>query len=290
MTNSKRGNQVFDFFRNVFKFRLLESLLVSVTKGKKFGAFFTKLPPNMYSYSKGTYRTVKRAGIVLRLDLSDLVDWYSFWGFKEESKVLLMSSVSRGFTIIDAGANNGVLSLEFAKMVGENGNVVSIEPHPANIERFRFNLSLNKFVNIDLIEKGVGAKAGESFISIVDENNLGKTRIQTEKEGGLEIEIRTLDYIVNSNQLEQVDLIKIDVEGFEMEVLKGGFETIKKYQPKLFIELDDSNLREQGSSASEVMVFLKFNSYTSVHAESQELIDSDFDFTNCHFDILAIPK
>jgi FkbM family methyltransferase len=284
----QKGNSFIDGIRVIFRLPLLESILQKLTNDKYYGAAITKFPPNHYSYKIGTHRHVQREGLRLNLDLSELVDWFEFWGFKELSRESLLNQIKKGDTVFDIGGNNGILALKMASTTGVNGGVYSFEPDPDNFNRLMGNVNLNN-LKIEAHNIGFSDKPEKSFITVVDKRNLGKNRILKDS-AGKPIVLEDLDSFVNKSDLANIDLIKIDVEGFEMKVLTGGIETIKKYQPKLFIEVDDSNLREQGSSASEVMAFLKFNSYTSVHAESQELIDADFDFTNCHFDILAIPK
>jgi len=70
-------------------------------------------------------------------------------------------------------------------------------------------------------------------------------------------------------------------------VLNGAIEVIKRFHPKFFIELDDNNLKEQNSSARELVQFLVDNDYTVVNAETQNKIYPELNFDNCHYDIIA---
>lgn len=284
--------KILNFIRSIFQLKSFEILLVRLTQGMAFGSFLSKIPPNHYQYKKGTYRIANRKGINYQLDLSDIVDWFIYFGFTEQSRENLLELIAEGKTVIDIGANVGNVSLEAAQKVGSHGVIHAFEPDPNNYERLMRNLELNDFHNIIPNNLGLGHQAGEYIMATVAEGNQGMNRIVTktgENHDLVQVQIGTLDSYVEEHQLNEVSLIKIDVEGFEFEVLKGGVQTLEKFRPTLFIELDDNNLVEQGSSAVELIQFLEKNSYAIVDAERNEKINSKFQFENCHFDIIAKP-
>ena len=155
---------VLNILRLFWKIPFLEQLLVNMTIGKEFGKSITKFPPNHYQYKTGTIRRVERDGIQYELDLSDLVDWYIYFGFKEPSRMHLYELVKEGSIIMDIGANVGDISMHFAKYTGEKGQVHSFEPDPMNFARITKNLSLNNFKNIQLNNLGMGSE--ESYLKI----------------------------------------------------------------------------------------------------------------------------
>ena len=276
--------------REIWKLKLLEMLLVKLTKNKMYGTFFTKLPPNHYQYKKGTVRKVEIDGVRYELDISDIMDWYIYFGFKDVARAKLFDITNKGEVIIDVGANIGGTTLNFAKIVGPRGKVYSFEPDPINYKTIKTNVNLNTFENIVLNNLGLGNVAGSFKIFTVDENNKGMNRIVGNKFSGDDyrgIRVITLDAYFKENDIQSVDLIKIDVEGFEFNVLKGAIEVVKKFHPKFFIELDDSNLREQKSSAKELVEYLIENKYEIYNAESNEKVLLEQDFANCHYDIVA---
>lgn len=279
-----------DSIREVWKIPFLEKYLVSRSLGKIYGSFITKLAPNHYSYSRGTIREVDRNGIAFRLDISDLVQWYIYFGFIEVSREMLYSQIKNGDVVLDVGANIGETSLNIANIVGDKGCVHSFEPFPETFESFQHNLSLNNFSNIKVNRVGLGDTEEEVGMEIRDNSNRGMNAIkQLDDDSERKIKIVKLDSYIKENQINKVDLIKIDVEGFELRVLKGAAETLENLKPRLFIELDDNNLRDQGDSAAELIRYLKNLNYSIVNSNNNMGVFEEDEFSNCHYDIIALP-
>lgn len=299
--SSSRGNantplvikqKILNLLRNLFKISLLENLLVYFTIGKEYGRFVTKLPPHHYQYNKNSVRHVTRHGINYCLDISDIIDWYIYYGFKEKSRTHFYELIKTGHQVIDIGANNGDVSLHAARLLAGSGYVYSFEPDPWNFKRFMENLSLNNLKNITAYNMGIGNSTGTADLAVIDDRNRGMNRISSfvnEDSPFNPVEIIRLDDFVQQQVSGKIDIVKIDVEGYEMKVLEGAKVTIETHGPILFIELDDSNLKEQGSSAAELIAFLERRNYQTAHAETHESIVSSMSFSLCHFDIIATP-
>ncbi len=282
--------KILNGLREVWKIPILEKILVHQTKGNFFGSLITKLPPNHYQYSKNTIRKVKRDGINYQLNLSDIVDWFIYFGFKELSRQNLYDLTNENDCVIDIGANIGDVTMHCSEKVGKGGEIHSFEPDPVNFERLKTNLHLNNFSNITINKFGLGFEIGNCYIANVDSHNQGMNRIvnPTSNTNNLsQVQMTTLDIYIKEKGLEKVDLIKIDVEGFEFNVLKGSKEVLDSYHPTLFIELDDENLIEQGSSAKELLEFLEVRNYEISHAETGEKMTKEAIFDKCHYDIIA---
>ncbi len=282
--------RILDLMRLIWKIPILERYLVKLTIDQPFGSLVTKLPPNHYQYTKNSIRKATRHGIKYKLDLSDIVDWFIYFGFQELSRQKLYDLMKADQTIIDIGANIGDVSLHAAQFVGQTGNVHSFEPDPTNYKRFETNLDLNLFSNIHKNKVGLGDKAGTYNIANIDSGNQGMNRIVHEESSNSktqQIQVSTLDSYVLEKKLDKVDLIKIDVEGFEYNVLKGSKTVIDTFHPTFFIELDDDNLIEQGSSANKLVKLLEDGGYEVFHAETNRKISSETNFSHCHYDIIA---
>jgi FkbM family methyltransferase len=164
-----------------------------------------------------------------------------------------------------------------------------------NFQRLKKNISLNKFNNIHITPIGLGDRPGRFKLENIVEFNSGGKRIvaagKTPAADHTEVEIDTLDnFLTGKIKLPKIDLIKIDVEGFELNVLRGAKGTLEKYSPVLFIELDDDNLRQQAWSAKELIRFLMDNNYEALNSESHELLTEETDFSHCHYDIICRRK
>jgi hypothetical protein len=116
-------------------------------------------------------------------------------------------------------------------------------------------------------------------------NRIINTNTTSDSSGEVEITITTMDdfFEINHPLNSKIDLVKVDIEGYEYEWLLGAEKTLSKYKPTLFIELDDNNLKQQNSSALLLVVKLKEFGYTIF--DDRIDISNQVDFDNCHFDI-----
>ena len=157
---------------------------------------------------------------------------------------VLQDFLKQGDTFIDVGANIGWLSLVGAKKVGKSGNVFAFEPVPSTSDILKSNKEINGFTQILLNQFALGNSEETVIIYPEKENRGGASILNHQSNKGIEIEVKRLDnFQINS----KVNVIKIDVEGFELDVLKGASETIKKDKPILIIEhsIDRNNTAEQ---------------------------------------------
>jgi len=157
---------------------------------------------------------------------------------------VLQDFLKEGDTFVDVGANIGWLSLVGAKQVGKNGNVLAFEPVPSTFDILKSNKEINNFTQITLKQFALGNKEENVTIYPEKENRGGASILNHQSENGVEIEVKTLDSL---NLKTAINVIKIDVEGFELDVLKGGINSIKKDKPKLIIEhsIERNNTAEQ---------------------------------------------
>ncbi len=286
--------QLFNFFRRFFIISGIDKLLPAFTRHSSMNTFAAKLIPPNYLYAPGSMRTVEVDGINLKLDISDTVGHSSYFAVDEPAQVVLYNFVKPGMKVIDIGANIGATTLNLAKKVGANGKVFSFEPSPYNYQLASQNISLNNFDNIQLINQGLGNEKTTAFLYNVNKNNRGMQRLL--KDNGennsyekTAVQIDTLDSSMKNFSISAPSFIKIDVEGYEYNVLVGGSETILRYKPGLFIELDEDNLREQGNTAKELIeLIIKFG-YKIINAANGSTVNENTNFTNCHFDILCTP-
>jgi FkbM family methyltransferase len=286
----KIKTSVFNIVRAIFKVPFLEKWLRRKTLNATPENLLYKLVPNNYQYKPNSIRTFNYKGVNLSVDIRDYVGHFLYFGFKDGAHEKLMNLCKPDYTVLDIGTNIGSTLLQFANKIGEKGKVYGFEPDPTNYQACKNNISLNSFHNLEVANIGLGDKKG-SFNLVVDtETNRGGNRISFENESqktSTTIQVERLDDWVINKYINHVDLIKIDVEGFEMNVLKGAEEILKKHNPTLFIELDNNNLKQVESNAKDLILFLEKLNYQMINAESNLKVTSTDNFSNCHFDIIC---
>lgn len=129
--------------------------------------------------------------------------------------------------VVDVGANIGNHTVFLAEFVGRP--VVAFEPNPDVLGLLERNLAVNGS-KVEVVRKGLGAEPGRGTAVIDDAANAGNAHLDT---SGGDLEITTMDAQLGG---QRVALIKVDVEGMELQVLQGAVETLKKSQPHLFLE------------------------------------------------------
>lgn len=198
---------------------------------------------------------------------------------KQEEK-FLMNLDLKGQTIYDIGGFEGIFTIFFARAVGSDGKVITFEPNPMNYKKIIENVKLNKFDNVRVLQIGLGEKKEKTTLAFED-SELAIGSIQKDiknqilrKRGGksIDVEVDSLDNQIKTTGLPQPDFIKIDVEGLEMEVLVGMSEIIKKYKPKLFIEIHGIDIQGKIENVQRVVEFLVANTYSIYHVESKMIV------------------
>lgn len=275
--------------RSVLRAPGIEPVLLKFVSGASAEARVAKLLPNHYQYPKPSLRSVNRNGIQFSLDISDLIDWAVYFNLYEKSQETLFQMVKPGNIVIDVGANIGSTALRFAQKVGQSGKVYGFEPDPANFAKCQKNISLNSFGNILLEPLALGAEEANLTLFRVSPRNPGMNKIMDQPPDESAVKVRSvkLDTYLGESGIKRVDLIKIDVEGFELRVLEGAKDTIQMYHPALFVEVSDSPLRAGGASASELIRKLHSWGYAMVRADNGQEVLPEQDFHGCHFDVVC---
>jgi FkbM family methyltransferase len=296
MTNYQKmplKTRIFDAWRNLFKLPVMENLLVKTGAGRKVNSIGYRLIPRVYSYAPGTWRAFDRNGVKMKLDISNFVDHALYFGIGDPGFEKLKRMVKPGWVILDIGANIGATVLRFAQLAPK-GRVIGFEPNKKSFARLTENIGLNDRGNISVHNTGLGEKAEELRLFVVDETNPGMNRILNEPDATANalafetIRVERLDDFIDIEKLERTDLVKIDVEGFEHNVLKGADRLLSSFRPLLFIEIDDDNLLQNKSSARELVSLLMNQGYQVFIADPWKPIDEKYDFSHCHFDILCV--
>jgi len=139
-----------------------------------------------------------------------------------------------GSTILDIGANIGNHSVYFGLFCGAK-KVMSFEPQDEVYDTLSTNIALNHLNHkVTAFQMGLGSYETTAKLGAVDAKNIGMTKLQVSESGG--IRIATLDSMVKDEPENSISVIKIDVEGMEMEVLGGAVKTLERHSPVIYAE------------------------------------------------------
>ena len=173
------------------------------------------------------------------------------WGFYEKYETALFKRlVKKGMAVVDIGANVGYYTLLAARLVGDEGKVFAFEPDLYNYNLLCKNIEVNRYRNVIPVQKAVSSKSGETKL-FLDKSNLGGhslSEANVDKSASITVEVTSLDdYFKNTDC--KIDVIKMDVQGSEMDVLEGMTNTINQNDNlKIITEFWPMGLRNSGSS------------------------------------------
>jgi FkbM family methyltransferase len=150
---------------------------------------------------------------------------------------LLKQFLKPGMNVVDIGGNLGYYALLEARAVGNAGRVVAIEPVAANFAQLSKNVKANGYRNIRLHNVAIGASNGIAAMYIGKKSNWHSLHPVPWKTRKTTVRVSTLDAMLGEHNLRSVDLIRMDLEGYEVEVIHGMAETLENYSPRLLVEL-----------------------------------------------------
>lgn len=238
--------------------------------------------------NKGVPRTVN--GTALRFP----ANWSRYYGneYEADNYHFVESNLKEGMHLIDIGAHIGLFSVIVSKQVGKSGKVVCLEPTPGTFQILSKTLRLNHCANVKPLQAAAGEKPGKATF-YVDNNvegansnslvlNRSKDRVK-----GYEVEVKSIDQICTEEALRP-SLIKIDAEGAELDVLKGGLNTFKIIRPLIILGLHPNFISNKGDSLQEIWDLIESCNYRVIF-EGKQLNALQFVSQNDLFDVQLLP-
>lgn len=214
---------------------------------------------------------VERGGIRWHLDLREGIDLsiYLLGSFEPATVRAYRDIVQSGDIVLDIGANVGAHTLPLAALVGKAGRVIAFEPTAFAARKLAANLALNPELaariavqQVMLVASSADVLAPALFSSwpLADAGEVHqKHKGKLMDTAGARAE--TLDQMVSRLGLEKVDFVKLDVDGHELAVLRGGQETLMRFKPKIVMELAPYIHAEHGYSFEELVLLLSRAGY-----------------------------
>jgi len=215
---------------------------------------------------KGKTGTFSRNGCQWELDLTQGIDFaiYLQGNFEPETTRFYQSMVSEGMAVLDIGANIGAHTLPLAKSVGKTGKVFAFEPTDYAFQKLQRNLELNPQLK---------TRVSASQVLLTSPNPTTKPSaipsswplckapgelhpLHSGTFNSLDnAKPYTLDQWASENQLPPIDFVKLDVDGFEIDILEGATKTFQR-KPKLLMEFAPYIFKERGRSFQELINIL----------------------------------
>jgi FkbM family methyltransferase len=178
----------------------------------------------------------------------------------------ISSGLSDGGVFFDVGAHIGYDSLKAARLVGEKGRVVAFEPNPNTLRILRSNIEASGARNV--IVQPIACTDSEQTLTLFDSTpggNSGSSSLSRANAGGLTrpytVRGRPIDDVVSELGMTRVDVVKADVEGAELLVLRGAAQTLRRFHPKLILEVVPRQLENMNASVEALEAFIEALGY-----------------------------
>jgi len=183
--------------------------------------------------------------------------------YEKETLDEIRNNLFNGAVFIDGGANIGFYSILVSKIVGPRGKVICFEPTDSSYVYLIKNIKINRRKNVIVEKKAISDKDKNVFLKInknSEENSIVKVpkiRIKNRKDI-IKIQSITLDSYCKNKKLKKIDLIKLDIEGQELEAIKGSKNIIKNNKNiKIIFELNIANNKDGISNTKKIFQELK---------------------------------
>lgn len=236
----------------------LKKIIITL-KIQKLAYYIFNLYASIFRFHK-----VIRGGICYQLDLKESVDRGTYiLGWEPLTIKWLNENLKSEDVVIEVGANVGAHSLIISKIIGQNGSLEAFEPTDYAFKKLQTNFSLNPALmqNTNLhqlyVSNTANAKSKHRIRSswIVNKSDDIANKMDEEYSG----EIVTLDEFFID--LDRLDFLKIDVDGFDFRVLEGAKRLIQTFRPTVFIELSEVDLNRNNSSVSDILNYFDEMNY-----------------------------
>lgn len=261
-------------------------------------------PPGPYSRRWVSGVRQRADGMQMDLDTRQVIDWaVCFRGsYEPHLGPVFRAVLPRGGVAVDIGANVGVHSLTLARIVGKQGHVFAYEPNPDIYAKLIRNIGLNDLNQVTCFDTALGEAPGIVQLRV--------PRSDTEEAGNpglasvmaldtahdvVDVSVEPLDSLLRRSLLTRLDLIKIDVQGYEPFVFRGMQEILERLKPAVIFEYEDWAWKKSGGDLGEVSRMLLAAGYglwslSESLGSRKALADGIAEVGLHHIEIVALPK
>jgi FkbM family methyltransferase len=201
-----------------------------------------------------------RVRLFLGNDLSQSL--FVLGSFEPNEFVFLRHVLEPGMVMLDGGANDGLYSLYAARRVGPQGLVLAVEPSAREFARLKANIELNRLENVKPFKLALGSRVGDAHLAVAEARHAGMNTLDPAvapaspdvwgdtKES---VALETIDALVARCGVQRLDVVKLDVEGSEVDALEGAYSAIARFRPTILLEAEDARLATQGRSKDDLV-------------------------------------
>jgi len=234
-------------------------------------------------------------GTTISYEFGTAIGWQLFWyGSFEESEIRFVESMLRTRpyvgAIIDVGANIGLHSLRLSKSFSK-ADLYAFEPSPPTFMNLQQNIKRSGQNNIIALPYALSNQVCEKEFFHC-EDNAYSSLIDTHRKNVksvFRVAVTTLDQIVEEQRIQDVSLIKIDVEGLESEVVLGATKTIQKFHPDIFVEIyGGTNSNPEPARTVEILRALGYQAYVLTEGTAAPYKEHSDEFYNYYFSVNRI--
>ncbi len=140
--------------------------------------------------------------------------------------------------------------------------MLAVEPSTREFERLEANIALNRLDNVKTFKVALGSRVGEALLSVAKARHSGMNAIEAGDAGENTapwtssretVSLETIDDLVARSGLERLDVVKLDIEGSELEALDGATTAISRFRPTILVEAEEDRLASQGRTKDELV-------------------------------------
>lgn len=228
---------------------------------------------NQYQEQQNSWTIINDfdCNLKFKLDRSSYIGSLIYWlGYHSVNEISLLRKILKpNMTFVDIGANQGEYTIFAAKRLVQ-GKVISFEPLSISYEHLKENIELNQFNNVITYNFALSDTKGYADIYTSDDleihssfnEGLSSLYRSNYRNNLLEkVQVEVFDSVWKNYQDLDLNIIKIDVEGSELPVLKGAINTLKKYKPLIILEINEETFHEAGYTKEELITFLEKLNY-----------------------------
>lgn len=192
-------------------------------------------------------------------------DLYIYGVMERDELYFWRKLIRKGDIVIDVGANYGYWTLVASKLVGNSGTVLSFEPIDSTYETLLKNISASNVNNVTIYKQGLSNKTETTFFYSLSSDDIGSQSSQGQQsildfDNKQQVDLVTLDGVIKTKK--SVKLVKIDIEGGELNALKGMEQLLKDSQPYITFEWNILTAESMGYHPDQILSYLESLNYT----------------------------